>query len=77
MSLKMLGEKGVGHFFIISGLELILFANPVSFNTIYHTLNNVAPYIFNSFSIERNILKNINLQNNGFRLQYGGCHNKS
>ena len=55
----------------------VLFANPVSFNTIYHTLNNVAPYMFNSFSIERNILKNINLQNNGVRLQYGGCHHKS
>ena len=70
MSLKMLGKRS-------GSFHHLMFTNPVSFNTIYHTLNNVAPYIFNSFSIERNILKNVNLQNNGVRLQYGGCHNKS
>ena len=44
MPLKMLGEKGV-------------FANPVSFNTIYHNIINVVPYMFNSFRVERNITK--------------------
>ena len=68
-AIENVGRKGVGHFF--------MFANPVNFNTIYHTFNNLALYMFNSFRIERNILKNINLQNNGVRLQYGGCHHKS
>ena len=49
MSLKMLGKR--------SGSFHQMFTNPVSFNTIYHKLNNVAPYMINSFSIERNIPK--------------------
>ena len=54
MSLKNVGRKRSGSFF---HHFYQLFANPVSFNTIYHNIINVVPYMFNSFSIERNITK--------------------
>ena len=54
-----------------------LIYNPVSFNTIYHNIINVVPYMFLFFQNRTKYYKNINLQNNGVRLQHGGCHNKS
>ena len=46
-AIENVGRKGVGHFFIISGFKIYqLFANPVNLNTIYHTFNNLALYMF-------------------------------